>query len=78
MPVRWSEVTKLERAARQAAGQACLLGEAAEEAGVTTLELMAFMSESGYRSPYSWEDFVGGTEELDNFLDYRPPSNRSG
>ena len=76
MPIKWGKIRvtkKMEYAARQVAGGTHLIGEAAKWAGVTPIELMAFLSEAGYRSPYSWEDFLSGTEELDRFLDYSPP-----
>jgi len=76
MPVRWTKVTPLDRAAQRFVAGDTLLGDAAHEAGVTTLELMEHLAGAGYRSPYAWEDFVRGTQILDAFLDYHPPKER--
>ncbi len=78
MPIKKGEITTLDRAARRFVGGACLLGEAAREAETTTLELMEYLSDSGYCSPYSWEDFQRGLRVLDEFRDYVPPRARQG
>lgn len=76
MPIRWTEVSDLETAARGVVSGTCLMADASKEADVTVLDLMSFLSENGYRSRYSWEDFLRGTAVMDEFLDYRPPKNR--
>ncbi len=72
MAVKWTDdFAVLPAAAQYAAGQT-LLGRAAREAQVTTLELMQYLVEGGYRSRYSVEDFEAARRSLEPFLGFKP------
>jgi len=69
----WTNDSKRLRAAARYTTGSVTLGEAANEAGLTTVEMMELLAGTGFRSNYSWKDFERAQEMLDHFLDYKPP-----
>ncbi len=76
MPINWKKDPKLIRIAARYTAGSILLCDAAQEAGMNTLDFMEYLTSSGYKSKYSKDDFERVRPLLDKSLDYSPPARR--